>query len=479
MSLRTAVGALVVALALAGCGGGSDNASSVGADSAATIAPATSALYASINTDVESDEWEQLNELLDKFPGKARLLAEIEKLLRAEGLSAEELRAAAGPTVEVVALELEGEDDVVGLAQPKDEAKFRALLDKSDDPIVVREIEDWTAFAATAGALDRFESERADGTLADDEVFAELMGELPDEALVKAWFDTDKATEAAGQELGGGSIQSLGIGDPQGVSLAVEAEDDGLRVSVHYRNDEVTVEGRDFGELGEQVPSDAFAFLNFHGQDGQLKVTEALRGLRAFGGTVGEAERMIGVTLEDISTLFNKEFVLWVRPGAIIPEVTLVLEVDDEAEAHSTVDRLVSAAGALGTVERTERKVGDIDATELDLGQFAILYAAFDGKLVLTTQASGIEALTEDTDRLVDEGRYEDSLESAGVADGENVILWVDLARTLDVVDTFAALQGSPIPPDVRANIEPLESVVFSAEPSFEDGSMRLFLHVR
>jgi hypothetical protein len=123
--------------------------------------------------------------------------------------------------------------------------------------------------------------------------------------------------------------------------------------------------------------------------------------------------------------------------------------------------------------------VGDVEATELDLGQFAVLYAVFDGKLVLTTQASGIEALTEDTDRLVDEGRYEDSLESAGVSDDENVILWVDLARTLDVVDTFAALQGSPIPPDVRANVEPLESVVFSAEPTFEDGSMRLFLHVR
>jgi hypothetical protein len=483
--LRHGLAAFVLAVALAllapGCGGGgggADNASAVGADSAAGIAPASAAAYVSVNTDVESDQWENLTALLERFPGRDRLVAFLRQQLEEEaGLTWDDLRAAAGGSVEVVLFDLEGGDEsVVMLVQPEDEAAFQRVLEAADQELVTRELEEWTAVAASAAAIDRFEQGREESALADDDGFQELMGELPDQALVKAWFDGTGAAEAVTKQLGASS--TLGTLQPEAVSLAVEAVDQGMRLLVHIRNDDVDVETPDFGELAEQVPSDAFAFVSAHGHDGQLKVTEQLRNLPGFGNAAGEVERMVGVTLEDVGTLLNKEIVLWVRPGAIIPEVTLALEVDDEAKARSTVDRIFSGI-PLGEVQRTERKVGDVDATQIQLGDFALLYAVFDGKLVVTTQTSGIEALTGDVDRLMDEGRYEAALEAAGVPDGENVIAWVDLKRTLDVVETLAGLQGEPIPPDVRANIEPLESIVLSADPSFEDGSIRLFVHVR
>jgi hypothetical protein len=85
----------------------------------------------------------------------------------------------------------------------------------------------------------------------------------------------------------------------------------------------------------------------------------------------------------------------------------------------------------------------------------------------------------EDGDRLVDEDRYKESVEAAGVPDDENVVAWVDLEQALGLVETLAALGDEPLPPDVRANLDPLRAVVFSASPSFEEGSIRLFLHVR
>jgi Protein of unknown function (DUF3352) len=478
VTVRSGIAAIVLALALAGCGGGDE--SSAGGDSAASIAPAAAVAYASFDTDLDSNQWQQADELLRRFPGRAKLLDFLRESLADEGVDWEtEVRPALGPTIELVALGFESvEQDLIGLAQPADAAKFEQLLEEGEDPVVSREVEEWTVFAETEAALDRFEQARGTDSLADQEDFEELMAELPDEALAKAWFDAEKLTGAAASDLGG-SIPQLAIGRPTGVSVALEAADQGARMLAHFRVEDATVEGRDFGELGELVPADAFAFVNVHGQDGQLKVTEQLRGLPFFAFALGEIEREIGVTLDDVSTLFNKEIALWVRPGTIIPEVTLVLEVDDEREARATVDRIADAAGSLGPIERRPRQVGDVEATEVDLGQFSILYATVDGKLVVTTQASGIEALTDDADRLVDDDRYKDSVDAAGVTADENVAMWVDVQQAFAVFQTLSALGEEPIPPDVDENVEPIEAVVFSMEPSFEEGSMRLFVHVR
>lgn len=476
MRLRAALVAALAAAALVGCGG--DDASTVGADSAAPVAPESAVLYASISTDADSDQWKQADELLQRFPGRDELLAALRDALADEGGDWEtDVEPALGPTVELVALGVDDVDeDLVGLTKPKDEAKFRELLERGEDAVVMREIDGWTAFASSEATLDRFEQARGEGRLTDRDEFDELMGELPEEALAKVWFDARGVNEAAAKQLGG--MTQLGQLQPRAGAVALEAVDDGVRMVVHFRNDS-DLEAPEFGELAEQVPADAYAFVNAHGFDGRLKVTEQLRGLPGLGMAAGGLERQIGVTLEEVSTLFNQEILLWVRPGAIIPEVTLVLEVDDEDGARDAVDKIVAAAAALGQAERTQRQVGDVDATQVDLGQFALLYAAFDGKLVVTTQPSGIEALTEDVDRLVDADAYEQTLEAADVPDGEQVVMWVDLQRALELVETLAALGQEPIPPDVRENVEPLQAVVLSAEPSLSDGSMQLFLHVR
>jgi hypothetical protein len=474
------IAVLALVLAAAGCGG--DEESSLG-DSAASIAPANAAAYVSVNSDLDSDEWNELNSLLDRFPDKEKLTAALRDSLRKEGVELEDLQAALGPTVELVALGFEDADaDLVGLTQPRDEQKLRELLESGGETWVLREIEGWTAFAESEATLDRFAEARGSESLADHDAFDQLMGQLPEQALAKAWLDTGRASEAlAGFSGGGTGPLPMSAGTPVALAAALEAEEDGARFVAHFLNEDVGFEGADYGALVEEVPADAFAFFNTHGQDGRLKVTEQLRNLPGGAGfELEDVERMLGVTLEDVSTLFNQESVLWVRPGLGIPEVTLVLEVENEAQARTTVDKLVASAGLLGDdVETRPRTVAGVPATEIDLGEFAILYATVDGRLVLTSQASGIEALAEDGDRLVDEDRYKESVEAAGVPDGENVALWIDLEQALGLVETLAALGDEPLPPDVRANLDPLRAVVFSVSTSFEEGSMRFFLHVR
>ena len=80
--------------------------------------------------------------------------------------------------------------------------------------------------------------------------------------------------------------------------------------------------------------------------------------LRALESQLGMAEGFLGVSLEeDIAPLFAEEGAVYVRRGALIPEVTLVTQVEDEEQALGTLDDLVGRIGAFlpfGQPERTE-----------------------------------------------------------------------------------------------------------------------------
>jgi hypothetical protein len=470
--------ATTAALLAAGCGGGGDDGgSATGTESAATLAPATTALYLSVDTDFESAQWDQLNDLLDRFPARDRLVDLIQGGLADEDLDFErDIKPALGPTVELVVRDFE-EEQVYGLTKPRDKDKFEQLLAKSDEPIVTREIEGWTVVAESEAVLDRVEQEADEQSLADSDRFSDAMDRLPDEALVKLFVNGERATEALREVQPSTTIPER-FGRFVAASLAVEAEENGLRVSGFARTEGGEVDPPELGALVEDVPAGAYAFLNFHGYDGQLKLTEQLRTAPELQDVIAQAERFLGVTIDDVTTLFNQEGILYVRPGALIPEVTLVLEVDDEQAALRTVDRLAERATGLGATAPRSRTIGDVRAKELNFGQFSVLYAAFDGRLVVTTQADGIADLRGDGDKLVDEGRYEDALDAAGLEPDEEVVLYVDLQKASDIAAQLADLAEEPLPDDVRANLEPLRSLIAGGQFGKEDSTFDLFLQV-
>ncbi|MBA3788246.1 MAG: DUF3352 domain-containing protein, partial [Actinobacteria bacterium] len=169
--------------AFAGCGGSTNTSGSAAADVAGVV-PASAPVLIALETDPDSDQWQQADDLLSKFPGKARLLTELRKGLADEGVDLDdELLPAFGDETYIVVLDFEnGGDNVVALTKPRDKAKLTQLLEESDDDTVTREIEGWTAIAENTATLDRFAA--AGDKLADADWFGEAQDRVEEDALV-------------------------------------------------------------------------------------------------------------------------------------------------------------------------------------------------------------------------------------------------------------------------------------------------------
>src|SRR5215210_1064692 len=225
--MRVSLGVLVAGpvLAVAGCGGGDSGAT--GGAGAASIAPKSAVLYATINTDLDSEQVNQLEELLAKFPDREKLLAEIQKSLAEDDLSWEtDVKPALGDTFDVVLLDFDNPDDFVGIVKPADEAKLKALLAEGDDPTVSRKIDGWTVVADDEATIDRFETARSSGKLEDADEFNDAMDGLPEEALAKFYVNGGAATDALNEASGG----SAGKNRLKAIALALGAQSNGLKL---------------------------------------------------------------------------------------------------------------------------------------------------------------------------------------------------------------------------------------------------------
>jgi uncharacterized protein DUF3352 len=467
-SMRVSVAALLAGavLVVAGCGGG-ENVAATG-EGAASIAPKSASLYASLDTDLESGQVEQLRELLAKFPDRARLLDQLQKGLAEEDLSWEtDVRPALGDTLDVVVLGLD-DGDTVALLRPADEKKLQELLDKAEGDPVTQTIEGWTAIAENDAALERFEAARAEGSLADDDRFREALDGLPDEALAKLYVNGDAATEAA--ERAGG--KASGTNRLQAFAAALGAESSGIRLDGALQAelaDDLTAAKPYEPTLLDAAPEDALAFVSGHGQ-GQIE-----RALRDAPGVLDRLRSMLGVDTEALSSLFEGEFALWVGAGAPIPEVTLLAEVEDEQRALAAVDKL---AAMVPDSQRQTAEVDGVQAKQIVVEGLPVTYAAFDGRLILTTRAGAIADVRGGGDSLADDADFKQARDDAGLGDTTFGLVYLDLDRLVSLVGGFAAVSGEAVPPEVLRNLEPLGTFLVHAGGEPEDLNLSAFLAI-
>jgi hypothetical protein len=176
---------------------------------------------------------------------------------------------------------------------------------------------------------------------------------------------------------------------------------------------------------------------------------------------------------EDIVPLFANEGALYVRKGSPFPEVTLVLEVDDERKAERVVDDLVAGlrrfTPELGSPEQTE--IAGVQAKQVFISPpFSVFYAAFDGRLVVTSARDGIASLREEGDRLADDELFQGATDDAGMPDETDGFLYlnfeVGIPYALGLFETFS---GETAPDEVSGNVEPLKHFMFYAT---EDGDV-------
>src|SRR4029079_15954763 len=157
---KVALVLVVAALLLpaVGCGEGASSGAA-----GASVAPAATQVFVSVDTSFDSSEWEAGRSLLAKFPDGDRAVAWILGELGGKGVDFEQdVKPAVGPETDFVVLDVTGNGKLVGLTQPEDKAQLDALLVKRREPLVSREIDGWVAFSDTGANLDEFERLQAD-----------------------------------------------------------------------------------------------------------------------------------------------------------------------------------------------------------------------------------------------------------------------------------------------------------------------------
>jgi hypothetical protein len=474
-----------LALVLSGCGA-KDQSSAGGAE----IVPASVPAFVSIDSDLSSDQWRQVDELLQKFPARSLLVGQLQASLKeSSGLDYEDdIEPALGNEVDLVWLDFEnGGENVVALTKPDDKDAFERLVVKGnargDDKLICKETDGWYACGFGQTPVDRFIALPDGDKLADDELFNDALEELPDDPLVHVYVRGQSIVDALrGLDFPGSPLPLGADQRPEFLSAALSAEGSGFRLVGAGRAAEapksapVAFESK----LVDVVPADAVAFLAFKGGNAYEQQLEELEKNEAYRMGVQEFERMLGIPLSSLLTLFENEVGFYVRPGSPFPEVTLLIEAPDEQEALERVNTAVEALTKSVPTQpcHAPQEEAGVPVDCVDLGQVELRTAAFDQKVVVTIGQGAIAELRSDDDKLSDDDGFEDAREAAGMPAESVGFMWLDLEDGIPMILGLAGASGGMIPAHIRENLEPLGSVLAWAENDGRSGSFTAFLQI-
>jgi hypothetical protein len=479
--VRVALAAIAVAVGLAGCGGDDTQTTAAG------LVSANAAAFVEVDSDLSSDQWQQLDELLQKFPGRADLLREIREGLADEDLDWErDVEPALGSTTAVAWLDFENDgENFVAITQPEDPEKLRQLLAKlGDDEAVVREVEDWTVVAENDVLIQRLADTEA--TLAEQERYTEALEGLPDDRLATVYVDGTKLAEAVRDVLSGAGAGALGFSgfdQVESLAAAVSAEEEGVSATFVGRG----TESADAQGLAkpydskflDDVPGDALLFLSFNGQDYRDQIQQLQPAQR---DALRMFEQLAGISVEQLLSLLGGEGAFYVRPGSLVPEATLLLEADDEQQAVATVDRLARrASGIFGGAPRSQN-VDGVDVKTLQLGPVGLNYGAFDDKLVVSLSTAAFRELKSGGEKLGDAEDFKAAAEAAGLPDETSGFFYLnvqDFIPTLETVLNFAGADRADVPPELLENLRPLTSIVAYAVRDGGEARYVVFAHIQ
>ncbi|MGZ6727488.1 MAG: DUF3352 domain-containing protein [Gaiellaceae bacterium] len=467
-----------VALLAAGCGG-KQQAASTG--SGAQFVRADALAFVSVDTDFGSSQWKQLDALANKFPGRDQAVKSIEKSIAGQGLDfSADIKPALGPELDLAVASgatLKNTAEV-GLLQPGDEGKFKALVAKQNQAqpnskSVYRKLDNgWYAIADSQAAIDQV-LKGSNPALSDESLYKDALAKQPSDALAKAYVNgqelgklVQKTIQAHGSGLSGSTTSSLQNLDF--VSASLSAENDGVRLQGATQGSGSSVlGGGDYTPklLGE-APSDAFAFLSFKG--GQSLGS-------GLGSLTVPLETALGIPLKDLLALFENENAAYVRPGAVIPEFAAILQPSDTTKGMATLTKLAERAAAGGAATLS----GGAEKT-LSVGtQFQLHFGIKDGKIVITNAPGGIGQVGASGQSLADSADFKEAKDAAGLPDANGGFFYFDLKNTIPLIEGFAGLAGTKIPPQVSANLAPLRSFLEWSAGSGNSRTFDAFLEIK
>jgi ABC-type glycerol-3-phosphate transport system substrate-binding protein len=477
---------LALAALLAGCGSSSTTSSDSGSIPAgAHVIRAGVLAFVAVDSDTGSDQWQQLDKLAQKFPGRDKAVAQLEQKLTAHGVDYEhDVKPALGPELDVAAVSggTSASTAAVALTKPDDPAKFKALVAKlnaKNGKVVYREVDGWYALSNSQDAITQ--ALQGNGPLADDPDFKQAMGKLPGDALAKVYVDGQRLNEivkqSASQSGSGLESSALGLDKLKYFAVSASAEDDGVRIKGASSGGPAG--SADFASaLLGGVPGDAFAFVGFDGQETADQIEQLEKDPQA-AAAFAQVERVIGVSYDQVlSSLLSGEVAFYARAGVGIPELTLALAPKDASAALKTLDTIAAhlAARSGGHVESGTQ--GGHAVKTLNLGNFAVHYGSVAGKVLITSGPTGIADYGQG-DHLSDSADFKEAKDAAGMPDSTGGFLYLDVKNALPLLEGLASLSGRSLPSSTTDNLRPLRSVLAWSNASGETRTFDAFLEIK
>lgn len=515
------------ALAVSGCGGGSDAATGSSPGEVASYVPTGSPLYLEATTDLDGPQWTQVDKLAKLFPAYPKLRTMIDDSLKSDtvdfekdvkpllgahaaiaGLSLPDTAAIQGsltdttggtaakaaedmPFVGVVEI-AEGKRDAVEALLVKGGAKADGTHDGAsvytetgsaaavdDDALVVADTK-----AQLFQALDAHRS-GGDKTLAGTSKFTDALGKLPADVFGQAYIDVGAIVQSAGTSQP--QLKQLGLADYQNavVAASVAAEPDGARVKG------VVVGAPDSGAaefsptLTDKVPADAIAYVGFNDLAGtittildQAKAAQSSDTTQQLDALAGQLPSLLGVSLDDLAALASGEHAVVVTSGSPNPGAAVLLKVADGARATKTLDalrvgvpRLLQTFSPQTTLPAWKQVplAAGVTGWQLPLAKTGSVVYGVDGDLAIVgTSVPAVTAVQRPVATLSDSAAYTSA--SSGMPDKVTSVLWLNVSEAVDAADKLGALKTAPA--ESIANLRPLKSVTAwatgGAEPTFE-----------
>lgn len=480
-------------LLAAGCGGGGGGGGKGSVPNGASAAPASAPVFVSLNTDVTSDQWKRTQALLARFPGATKLLQRL--TTQTGGLDLfKDILPALGPEVDVVVLDLKnGSSDVVALAQPKDKAKFDALIQKansSGSKLVTRQSGDWTVISDSSAKIDAYEQAASGAKLSDSKPFKDAIDRVPGDALARVYVAGAPVTGALEKSLeqsGAARGVTQDFGTLDSAVISAKAEEKGIRIDGDVAAKLVAPPDEYSAGLTSELPSGALVYVSFSRLDRQVRqILKAVGEARpSFNQQLSQVESLLGISLEnDVLPVVSGEGAIAIYPssGQGLPAIELVLKESDEAKARKLLDRVGAIAGLGGGLTVKKVQVSGIEVNELNLpvlGGLSIYYGVFDGKLVVTNSQAAISALRSSGQKLADDPVFKRAAGEAGMPGKTVGFAYVNLASGLPSLFGIAGARGQNIAPTVIENTKPLQAALVYATRSGDHYPLGGFLEIK
>jgi hypothetical protein len=489
--------AFLACAVVAGCGG--TTKTGVSGESGASFVRSGALAYVALDSDLDSAQWQKVDKLLKKFPGREEWLAQLRQKLVKERLDYErDLKPALGPEVDIAVGPGATPSHVsyAWLTKPDSIEKAKALVAKLDaseggpDTAATRVVGDWLVVSESQPMLDQTLKGEADKSLADDATFKEALAELPTDALVKAYVNGRQLAEFVRAAMGGGpqttaagdgALAPFGLDKLEWIGASLEAKDEGIRFDGGIKGvngGRLVNAGAPYAsKLISGVPAGALAFVSFQGGMFGDQLAE-LRMNPMFGQAFQQAEQELGMRLDDVLELLSNEVAFYVRRGPGIPEFSVALETPDTQGALTTIDQLANRVGRLLHKQVDEETQDGVGVKSLGFPPVTVRWAGFDGRVLLTTAPTGVTDYRDGGGKLSDDPSYKGALDAAGAPDKTGGLVYVNLEDGLQLIQNYLGFEGG-VPPGVRANLKPLQSFVAYSTTSGDLTKLTAFLEIK